>query len=204
MNSKWLNFMLCVAAWGLGCGMTFAADETPAASSSGGAAPAHAATGTVRPCKPVNASSPDCECDTDLSKITIKSPKGMKLVASEQCQRAVDGDIYSGIFYFKGEQILSGQVIRSGDNPIFGDAIIWFEELRFTDDSFVNVHTRSTAIQKFKLPELTENSFCWYVDATIKVKAMKVIVDDTDYGGIYPTDFEVLKASPPHPCKMEW
>lgn len=196
--------VLCLMLFGPAC----------AASSAFAAEPA--APGAVTAKQPVadmrcTADGEFCECEKDISRLNITPPEGMSLVSVDGCRRVTATNSMIGNFYFKGAVTLSGDVVRK-DSAIFGDSIVWFNvrnaagynQLRFTDDSFVNVSSKSAAIRKFKLPRLSGKSACWAAHAQIKIRAIKVIADlGTDYAGSYPTEFEVLNVGPYSRCEAQ-
>lgn len=148
------------------------------------------------------------ECGKGLSKLPITAPKGMSLIAACGYKKEEFIGIV-GEFYFKGKATVNGEVRRVNDS-VSGDSV-WFDaktpgkdsefssailSLKFGDDPI--------AIQKFKLPPLSEESPCWAADAVVSVKLLYVL---SGYGsneeGNYPKEFEVLEVGQYRQCQEQ-
>jgi hypothetical protein len=149
-----------------------------------------------------------CECGKSLSKLPITSPKGMSLIAACGYKKEEFVGVV-GEFYFKGKATVKGEVKRvnspvsgssvlfdakaSGQHSQFSSAIL---SMRFGDDS--------SAIQKFKLPSVSEQSPCLAADAVISVTLLHVKAGyESDEEGSYPKVFEVLKVGEYGPCQEQ-
>ncbi len=149
-----------------------------------------------------------CECEKIMSKLPISLPKGMKLASVAHCTRVKETNYLEGFFYFKGEATVSGEVRRI-ENAVLASDYVYFmvknpgEYRQFSSaiDSFAFMD--ESAGRKVRLPELSHKSSCWAADAVIRVKALKVISNETDAAGSYATDYDVLEVGKYRKCKAD-
>ena len=148
----------------------------------------------------------ECECGKNLSRLPITAPKGMSLIAA--CNYKNEEFIgVVGDFYFKGKETVKGEV-RHVNDPASGDSVMFdatasgqhsqissaIRSLNFEDDTY--------AIQKFKLPPVSEQSPCLAADVVINVTLLHVKAGyEEDEEGNYPKAFEVLKVGQYGPCQ---
>lgn len=149
-----------------------------------------------------------CDCGKNLSRLPITAPQGMSLIAACGYKKEEFVGVV-GEFYFMGNATVKGEVKRvnslvsggsvlfnanaAGNQNQFRSAIL---SLRFGEDSF--------AIQKFKLPSVSEQLPCMSADAVIRVKLLHVKAGyESDEEGSYPQVFEVLKVGPYRQCKEQ-
>ena len=150
----------------------------------------------------------ECECGKNLSRLPITAPQGMSLIAA--CGYKNEEFIgVVGDFYFKGKETVKGEV-RHVNNPASGDSVLFdatasgqhsqissaIRSLNFEDDTL--------AIQKFKLPPVSEQSPCLAADAVVRVTLLHVKAGyEEDEEGNYPQAFEVLKVGQYRPCQEQ-
>jgi hypothetical protein len=150
----------------------------------------------------------ECECGKHLSRLPITAPKGMSLIAA--CGYKNEEFIgVVGDFYFKGKETVKGEV-RHVNNPASGDSVLFdatasgqhiqissaIRSLNFEDDTL--------AIQKFKLPPVSEQSPCLAANAVVRVTLLHVKAGyEEDEEGNYPQAFEVLKVGQYRPCQEQ-
>jgi len=148
------------------------------------------------------------ECGKGLSKLPITAPKGMSLIAASGYKKEEFVGVI-GEFYFKGKATVNGEIRRVND-PDLGDSV-WFEAKAPDKHSefgsailSLKLGNDPIAIQKLKLPPLSEESPCWAADAVISVKLLYVQAgDESDEEGNYPKEFDVLKAGQYRECQEQ-
>jgi hypothetical protein len=126
-------------------------------------------------------------------------------LGSASCVWIKNTNKLSGVFTFQGNGLIKG-IIKREIQEMFGDQITFYSEnlgeFRFLSNYTVDKPriTFSALIDKFKVPELTTDTKCWKADAEIVLKNFTLIIDETDYSGIYMNEFKPTKLGLYKPC----
>lgn len=156
-----------------------------------------------------------CQCGSDLKKLHIHIPLGLKLnaVCDLYFEEATpinlkdSNDVYSkslgGYFYFKGDLVITGS-IKKGDEVNRGSIYFYpnpknakssYREIGFEDEKVADSRFGSTTY----IAGWPEKHWC--APATIRIKQMYLYEWSSEASGAYALDYEVLEVGKYSRCE---
>lgn len=164
-----------------------------------------------------------CRCGTGLKNLTLTPPKGLELRAACHLRegegfvdipksQSVNLDQYDsrgnspiGNYYFRGRMRISG-VLRFEPSD-GGELFFWPAQPVEMPDSTIEPSFRMLTLipqgryATFSVTKSIRAMDCAEARAEIVIHEVRVIVNDSDEAGAYPTKLDLLRISPYKPCK---